>query len=161
MGVTSEGDQMRFRRFPKLRAAGASAQRLAAAAKAIQRERDRAGLFVEELGPKETPEERIARVDIEMAAHWQRMRDWVARRWRSVRKEFYSLPRELRLRIREEWRACGWPGDPAYFAEFLRWQLAGKRWQYSGSDKEPGQAAFGEPEAVTQPAGEERQPSLF
>src|SRR5690606_14735105 len=66
--------EMRFTPFPKVGPddVRVTPQRLAAAKRALQRERERAGMFVEELGPRETPEERIARQDAAWVAHWQR-----------------------------------------------------------------------------------------
>src|SRR5690606_18897788 len=108
----------------------------------------------------ETPEERIARQDDATAAHWQRVRDARAQAWREARRRLFSLPPEQRRQIREEWRICGWPGTPEYFATFLRWQLNGKRWNYQVSQSELQEMAFAKDEGGIVPAVEE-QLALF
>ena len=136
---------LRFSRFPRYRAGAPTKQRLAAARRAIEREREAVGLFPE-LAPQETPEERIARIDDELAAHWQRMRDHQATRWRRARRWLYSLPPEQMDQILSEWRSCGWPGSPEYLLSFVRWFLNGKQWWYVRQDDDPWQAAFAKDE---------------
>lgn len=137
---------VRFDRYPRY-LAQATKQRLAAAKRAIQRERDAVPLFPE-LAPQETPEERIARVDAEVAAYWQRMRDHRAKQWRKARRWLYSMPEEQRKQILAEWETCQWPGSPEYLLTFMRWWLNGKRWWYVRDGDDPWRAAFAKDEPV-------------
>src|SRR5690606_42040294 len=119
---------MRFTPFPKVGPddVRVTPQRLAAAKRALQRERERAGMFVEELGPRETPEEHIARQDAAWVAHWQRMRDRYARAWRDARRLLFSLPAEQQRQLRAEWRTCGSPGPPDDFVTWPKHQSVGR-----------------------------------
>jgi len=153
--------EMRFTPFPKVGPddVRVTPQRLAAAKRALQRERERAGMFVEELGPRETPEERIARQDAAWVAHWQRMRDRYARAWRDARRLLVSPPAEQRRQLRAEWRTCGWPGTPEYFMTWLKRKIEGRGFREVPIE-ELIRAAFGE-ESDPAPQTVEGQTSLF
>lgn len=43
-----------------------------------------------------------------------------AGRWRAARERLFSFDVQMRRTIRELWRTCPYPGDPAYFADLLR-----------------------------------------
>ncbi len=47
-------------------------------------------------------------------------------RWRKGRARLFALPDTLRARVREIWRACPYPADPASFADFLHQIAVGK-----------------------------------
>lgn len=117
---------MRFAPFPRFERPAVTKQRIAAAARAIQRERERAGLFVDELGPRETPEERVARLDQEAAAYWQRLRDGHARAWREARRQLYDLPEEQKRAILDVWQRGVYPATPEYLLDLIRRHTEGR-----------------------------------
>ena len=46
--------------------------------------------------------------------------------WRKGRARLFALPDPLRQRVREIWRTCPYPADPASFADFLHQIAVGK-----------------------------------
>jgi hypothetical protein len=68
---------MKFRRQFRRVLRPVTGRRLSAARRALQRQAEEVALFPE-LQPTETPEQRIARLDVEADAHFQRLRDHTA-----------------------------------------------------------------------------------
>lgn len=94
-------------------------QRLVAARKAIERERQRDGLFAEGK-TYETPEERLERLECERKAWVQRLRAQYAAEWKRIRAALFALPAEKRRELLAAWKTCGYPATPEYMAAFLR-----------------------------------------
>jgi len=113
---------MRFSPFPKIASEelGITPRRLAAAKRALERERKQAGMFVEELGPRDTPEERIARHDAAFVADWQRRRDKQAKSWREARRWLYSLPEQQKRAILDVWQRGVYTATPQYLLSLIR-----------------------------------------
>ncbi|MFB3816175.1 MAG: hypothetical protein ACE147_00810 [Candidatus Methylomirabilales bacterium] len=124
---------MRFSRFPRSFQRPITARRLAAARKAIQRERDKAGLFAFEL-PKVTPEERCKAWDKGADEWWTHLRDFNAKQWREGRRILFAMPAERRRTIVERWNAAPYPGSSEYFLEFMNGRCAETRTLHDPQD---------------------------
>ena len=112
--------EVRFSRCPyRYQRRAITRQRLTAATKAIERERQRDGLFAD-VQAYETPEERLARLEAEQEAWVRQMRARWLEEWRRIRAALCAAPAERRRQIVAAWRTCGWPGSPEYIATFLR-----------------------------------------
>ena len=95
-------------------------RRLSAARRALQRQADEVALFPE-LQPTETPEQRIARLDTDAKAHFQRLRDHTATTWRRARRAFRSLSAIQREQVLARWNAPTWhpPHEAHYLADLI------------------------------------------
>ncbi len=108
----------------RLAVRGVTPRRLAAARRAIQRERDKLALFVHELiSEQESPEERISRFDLALIVRDQQHRDLAARHWRWGRARLAELNETVRGEIVAAWNKSSIPPQPCYFADFVRNQL--------------------------------------
>jgi hypothetical protein len=95
-------------------------RRLAAAGRALDRERTRLALFVcELLGGQETPEERIRRYDECLFVQDRQHRELAAKQWRRGRKLLAKAPQETREEILAAWNRSSIPTDAAYFTDFV------------------------------------------
>ncbi|WP_336810105.1 hypothetical protein [Bosea sp. MMO-172] len=72
-------------------------------------------------------------VEREMACRALRWEEWQktnraerAARWRKARARLFSFPDDLRQTIRNVWRSCPYPADPASFADFLHQIAVGR-----------------------------------
>jgi hypothetical protein len=104
---------MRFTRYPKGEPYQITPRKLAAAGRAVQKEKDRYPLFPELLN-YQTAEERLASIADERETWWHEMRDRHAKLWRKARQALRELPTGPSSAIRRYWQICGCPGDPAY-----------------------------------------------
>jgi hypothetical protein len=102
---------MRFIRYPKGEAYQITSRKLAAARRAVQREKDRYPLFPELL-KHQTAEDRLASIAVERETWWQEMRERQAQLWRKARQALRDLPPGRRAAITRYWQICGFPGDP-------------------------------------------------
>jgi hypothetical protein len=109
---------MRFTRYPRWEPYEVTPRKLAAARRAIQKQKDRYPLFPE-LIKHQTPEERLASIAVEREAWWQRMRDRHANVWRKAHQNLNSLPPGPRAAIKRYWEICGRPGDPVYLLTII------------------------------------------
>jgi hypothetical protein len=110
---------MRFNRYNfRVKQPDLSDKKLNNAAKAIERQRQKMGLFAD-FTETMTPEQRIR---LQTDAYNERVienRARLAAMWRECRKAIYSLPSEQREQILAEWNRCKYPGEPAYLKDFL------------------------------------------
>jgi hypothetical protein len=90
---------MRFTRYPKSEAYQITSRKLAAARRAVQREKDRYPLF-HELLKHQTVEDRLASIAVERETWWQEMRDRHAKLWRKARQALRDLPAGPRAAIK-------------------------------------------------------------
>ena len=104
---------MRFTRYPKGEAYQITPRKLAAARRAVQREKDRYPMFPELL-KHQIAEDRLASIANEQEAWWQQMRDRQANGWRKARQSLNRLPAGPRAAIKRYWKICGCPGDTVY-----------------------------------------------
>jgi hypothetical protein len=82
---------MRFTRYPRWEPYEVTPRKLAAARRAVQKQRDRYPLFPELLKQR-TAEERLASIADEREIWWREMRDRHAKLWRKARKALRDLP---------------------------------------------------------------------
>jgi hypothetical protein len=95
-------------------------RRLAAARRTLQRQAEEVALFPD-LQPKETPAERVARLDLSAQAHFQSLRDYTAQTWRRSRAEFRSLTSAQREYVSARWNDPRWgpPLHAGYLADLI------------------------------------------
>jgi hypothetical protein len=116
---------MRFTRYPKDEPYQITSRKLAAARRAVQKEKDRYPLFPELL-KHQTAEERLASIADERARWWHEMRNRHAELWRRARKALRDLPSGPRAAITRYWQICGCPGDPVYLLTIIHEHKARK-----------------------------------
>jgi dephospho-CoA kinase len=113
---------MKFaRQFSKTRRP-VTARRLAHAARAVARDKASVALFPE-LAHHQTAADRIAAIDADTEAHFQRMRDHTAQTWRRARRTLRQLPPELRARIMARWNHGHLPANAHYLADLIHTTL--------------------------------------
>jgi hypothetical protein len=113
---------MRFGRYPRPATHERTPRRLAAARRAVQRDRDSCPLFPD-LVKHQTAEERLDAKDDEGEAYWAKMRKHQADTWRRARRELRALPSITRLGVLRYWNGeRHGPCDASYLADLL-WQL--------------------------------------
>lgn len=111
---------MRFSKEMKAGRRPVTPRRVAAAVRALKRERDKVPLFAEEVAAEQpTPEQRVERLDQGFVATWQEIRNQRARVWRKARARLRSLPPDAQAEILARWNRSTVPGDSAYFADFV------------------------------------------
>lgn len=93
-------------------------QRLAAARRAIQREKDRLPLFAHEVTT--TVEERVKEVDEGARETKRRLRRWYARQLCRLRLVWRSIPASDRPQLAEEWETSTYPKTASYALEWLK-----------------------------------------
>lgn len=116
---------MRFTRYPKGEANQITPRKIAAARRAVQREKDRYPLFPELL-KHQTADDRLASIAVERETWWQEMRDRHAQQWRKARQALRDLPTGPRAAIKRYWKICGCPGDPVYLLSIIHEHKARK-----------------------------------
>jgi len=111
---------MRHERFPSM-AFGkrpVTSGRLAAASRALKRERDRLSLFSAEVAAEQpTADKRISECEVASDAYWQRLRDYNAAVWRRARQVIASDSRGSD--VLSEWQRSSVPGSAEYLADML------------------------------------------
>lgn len=116
---------MIYLKFPRMeRDETISAARMRAAERAIDRQKQRLALFVDQTEFK-TPLERIDAIDSERCHYWQYLRDHRAATWRQWRSVVHSLPATQRDELLEAWAKCPLPKSSEYFATFVSKRLPG------------------------------------
>jgi hypothetical protein len=89
---------------------GTSPRRLAAAGRALARERERFGLFAKQvLVEQETAADRIRRIDAENLRHDQSFRDLAAKHWREGRRLLRSVLPDIQAEVLQSWNRSGIP----------------------------------------------------
>jgi hypothetical protein len=109
---------MRFTSYPKGEAYQITSRKLAAARRAVQREKDRYPLFPELL-KHQTAEDRLASIAVERERWWHEMRDRQANGWRKARQNLNRLPSGPRAAMKRYWETYGCPGDPVYLLTMI------------------------------------------
>jgi len=97
---------MRFTRYPKGETYQIRPRKLAAARRAVQREKDRYPLFPE-LVKHQTAEDRLTSIAAERETWWQEMRERHANLCIKARQNLNSLPPGPRAAIKRYWKICG------------------------------------------------------
>ena len=109
---------MRFDRYPKCDRGTASPQRMAAARRAVERDRERCGLFPDMMKFK-SAEQRVTAVLDDRVTWWRGMRDAQAKTWRRARREVRSMPELSRRGLMLYWQTCPGPGTPSYLLDMV------------------------------------------
>lgn len=94
-------------------------RRLAAARRALQKEREKVPLFADQL-VTDSPEERISKKDGAVIDGIRKRRELQARLWRQVRGKYYALSASERAVVKAYWDSSQMPGCPAYLSYVLR-----------------------------------------
>lgn len=111
----------KFERGLRWRERSSSKQRLAAAKKALANERERAGLFGDQVAATQpTPEDRIAAIDSGLEQSHAEDRTRTAQQWRQARRTLRALPEAVRGPLLFRWNAGGWPKHAVYLLGMLR-----------------------------------------
>jgi hypothetical protein len=116
---------MRFKKYPRWEPYEVTPRKLAAARRAVQKQKDRHPLFPELL-KHQTAKERLAAIAIERDQWWRRMRDHRAKQWRRARQALRELPPGPRAALKRYWQICGFPGDPDYLLSMIHEHKARK-----------------------------------
>lgn len=118
---------MRHGICPHRAARGGTPARLAAAARALCRERERLPLFAGQVAAEQgTPEERISRLDRDFLEYEDRQRGLAARQWRIGRRLLEGVSEQIRSVLLQQWDASSVPAEAAYFVDYVRTRL--RRW---------------------------------
>lgn len=118
---------MRFDRYPKCDRGTASPQRVAAAKRAVERDRENCGLFPEMMVHK-TVEERLEAVLDGRVTWWRQMRNVVAADWRRARKLVRELPETSRRGLLRYWQTGAFPCQPCYLLTMVHMWRQGRCW---------------------------------
>jgi hypothetical protein len=116
---------MRFTRYPRWEPYEVTPRKLAAARRAVQKQKDRYPLFPELL-KHQTAEERLASIADERQKWWHEMRDRHAELWRRARKALRELPAGPCAAIKHYWEIRSCPGDPVYLLSIIHEHKARK-----------------------------------
>jgi hypothetical protein len=96
---------------------------LAAAKRALKRERDKLVLFADEVAAEQpSPDERIEYFDRRVLRADQAMRNLTAKHWRWGRRQLAAHPEHAEA-ILSNWNRSWAPADGTYFADFVRTRL--------------------------------------
>lgn len=93
-------------------------QRLAAARRALERERQRLPLFASDI--TQTAEERIDAIDESNHEHTRKRRNLYARQLQDLRRIWREIPRVLRPDLERKWELSAFPRTASYALEWLR-----------------------------------------
>ena len=103
---------------------GTTTRRLAAANRALKKERDRRPLFAEQIAAEQpSPEQRIEDADRCLLDYDQAHRDLAAAHWRRGRRWLSAIPADVRAEIVDLWNRKTCPPTAAYFCDFVRREL--------------------------------------
>lgn len=117
-----------------------SNQRIAAAKRALKKEREKAGLFGEELMRFTSVKERQSQVDTMLIKRFQQFRNDAANDIKEVRSKFKKLPGDVQKDILEYWNNIEMPKAPFRFLSLMHnyeidplyfKRLKGEAWPYT------------------------------
>lgn len=118
---------MRFRRWHRPQPYGDTSRKRAALIRKQRLQREALPLFAEQIAAgQHSVDEEMARRTVWWDHAERHRRNQRAAWWRKSRARLFAFPDELRLRIRQIWRTCPYPADPASFADFLHQIAVGK-----------------------------------
>ena len=109
---------LRFRRMERFVPPPVSGRRIAAARRAVERDKDRNAL-TPELVRHHTPEERLNALAIGMDKTERDWRDHRAQGWRSCRRRLRNLPEITRKGVVRLWNLGICPLEPHYLAGYI------------------------------------------
>lgn len=118
---------MRFRRRHRPEPYGDTSRKRAAFLRKQRLQREALPLFANEIAADQhSVEEEMARRAVWWDEAERERRRQRAAWWRKGRARLFALPDALRARVREIWRTCPYPADPASFADFLHQIAVGR-----------------------------------
>jgi len=118
---------MRFRRWHRPELYGDTSRKRAAFHRKQRLEREAFPLFADQIASTQhSVDEEMARRAIWWDEFERKRRNDRAARWRKGRARLFALPDALRARVRQIWRTCPYPADPASFADFLHQVAVGR-----------------------------------
>lgn len=112
---------MRFDRYPRpVEKRERTPRRVAAAKRAVQKEKDSWALFPA-MATHQTAEERLDALDVHTREWWRAMRQNRADSWRRARRALRRLPDIRRAGLVRYWQTTwGGPKDPVYLLGMIR-----------------------------------------
>lgn len=125
---------MRFQRFPRCEQPQATPQRIAAARRAVEADREKCGLFPEMMQFK-TAEDRVDAILTGRVNYWQEMRDRHAKSWREARQALNQLRPLQRQGLLLYWQTGPYPGSPEYLRSMITQALHGKCWWHQLAER--------------------------
>lgn len=118
---------MRFHRRHRPESYGDTSRKRAAFLRKQRLEREALPLFAADIAAgQHSVDQEMARRAIWWDEAERERRSRRAAWWRKGRARLFALPDPLRHRVREIWRICPYPADPASFADFLHQIAVGK-----------------------------------
>ena len=93
---------------------------IGAAKRALKKERDRAGLFGEEIMRFKSVDERMSQMDERMMSFSKRIRSYDAELWCKARKSLRAMPKHIQIEIVTFWNESNRPKKAVYFAGLIR-----------------------------------------
>lgn len=123
--------KIRFKRYGRIeeQTRGITPRRLAAAKRALQRERDKMPLFADMIAETQpTPEERITKLDAGLIEQMIENRQEVAEKWREIRRKLREMPVDEREHLLWYWNRSMMPADTTYLSGLIyQWTERGWR----------------------------------
>lgn len=111
---------MRFRRWHRPEPYRDTSRKRLAFLRKQRLDREALPLFADQIAAgQHGVEEEMARRAVSWGEAERERRRMRAASWRKARARLFALPEALRRRVREIWRDCPYPGDPACFADLL------------------------------------------
>ncbi len=110
---------MYYQRYPRLRFGEVTPLNVSNSAKALARQKEKAGLFVDQIAWP-TPEERIEALRVERRGWERNMRSLLAKHWRKARRLLRELPEPQQSIARSIWQSQVYPGSGDYLIELCR-----------------------------------------
>ena len=117
---------IRFERgLHKTKRRGITPRRLAAAKRALRKQRDKCPLFADQVAAiQPTPEQRIWDMDTQFVFHWDKLRLATCKKWLKLRKIIREeICPELKNEFLVSWSKMKYPADPYYASDFLLWLI--------------------------------------
>jgi hypothetical protein len=113
---------MKFYKYPsRYTPKGVTPRRLAAQKRMLQKKVNSMPLLEEWVRDQSpSPEEKILKNDLEAVNKIQYLRDRQAKSWREVRKILFSLSKENRQQLINEFESKSYPKSPEYWLDFLQ-----------------------------------------
>ena len=110
-----------MREIIKIKTFGATPRRLAAARRALQKQRDKYPLFAKEIAAGQpTPEERIQTYDRDIIENMRMMRKFISDQWRRGRKALKAVPENEQRELLNHWNQKRFgPLTSEYFANLV------------------------------------------
>lgn len=114
--------KIRFKRYGRIeeQVRGITPRRLAAAKRALQRERDKLPLFADIIAETQpTPEERITKIDTGLIGQMFEARNRIAAKWRECPRALRAMPADESAHLLWHWNRSMMPADTTYLSGLI------------------------------------------